>query len=292
MTVWGGIFAESYYRAVAPGSTEEGTLYRTVNCFDQAGMLELVCSLSLDVHLTSWLLQQPFGFIRTTHLVGIVGDDGALIQVNNPFFGTDKTRALVDNDDAGRTYFHCHVYVGYKKPFDRNHDHIYDACAGPHTGDEDAAEYLHASRQELAETTLYTVNNTYPGSVETIEEGSGVTGINGQPYQPGGPLGVPVASSAPRAAVLTSLVGPPLESSAIDITHVDWAHVDSWVSEVLGAEWSVAFKSVTAGPGIAHAFWHLARSYNPPQVPAVPAVPVRISVVVESAIAADGSLDV
>lgn len=184
-------------------------------------MLELICSLSLYAEFTSWLLQQPFGFIQTTHLVGIVDDNGALIQVNNPFFGTDKTRAMVDNNDPSRTYFHSHVYVGSKKPFNLQNDYVYDAGAGPHIGDENAAAYLAASRQEATETTLYTTDNTYPGRVDTIAEGSGVTGINGQPYQPSGPHGVPLASATSRAAVLTSLVGAPPELSTINITHVD-----------------------------------------------------------------------
>lgn len=56
--------------------------------------------------------------------------------------------------------------------------------------------------------------------------------------------------------------------------------------------WSIAFSSVTAGQWIARAFWHLERSHGHTGPPSVPAVPVRVSVAVESVIAADGSLDV
>ncbi|KAL7626982.1 hypothetical protein AAE478_003757 [Parahypoxylon ruwenzoriense] len=281
MTVWGGIFAEAYYRAAAPGSDDDGTLYRTVNCFDQAGMLELCCSLDVsNIHFTSWLLQQPFGYIKTTKLVGIGNGNDGLIDVNNPFFGTDQSRALVGNNDAGRTRFHCHVYVGYSKPFDRTNDAIYDACAKPHTGNENAAAYLAASRQDETETELYATNNTYPGRVDTIQEGNGVTGIDGQPYQAGGP----VAHHISRAAnVLTKVVGAPPASFNIAITHVDWAHVDTWVSDVLGGEWSVPFKTITASEGSARAFWHLSGTDN---------ASVRINVTVESVVTEDGNLDV
>ena len=245
-------------------------------------MLELACSFDVNnIHTTSWLLQQPFGYIKTSNLVGIVNTSGTLIDVNNPFYGTDQARALVGNNDPGRTGFHCHVYVGYKKPFDRANDSVYDACAGPHTGNENAATYLAHSRQEMNETNLYTNNNWYPGRVDTIQEGNGVTGINGQPYQPGGPVAHPMARAA--GLLLTKLVGAPPTAFNIGITHVDWAHVDAWVGNVLGAEWSVAFKTLTAGEGSAHAFWHLSGPNS---------AAVRVNVAVDSVVAGDGNLDV
>lgn len=124
-------------------------------------MLQLCFSLH-DKTNNSWLLQQPFGFIKATNLVGIKDDDGNLIEVDHPFFGDDMTKARgtegirVERDNNGefkvvggvRRPFGCHVYNGYPKwvpeKTDRRDDEtkIYDACAGPYRGTGNIVGYL------------------------------------------------------------------------------------------------------------------------------------------------------
>ncbi len=255
MAIWGGIFNQSYYMAPAPGSSDFGSLYRHVNCFDQAAWLELTCSL---LNATSWLAQQPFGFIKETYLVGIPN------KVNNPFFGTDATRILVDNNDLKRTFFGCHVYVGNSKPFDSTDDAIYDGCAGPHLGTETAADYVTNSIQNTNETALYV--NTYPGTINNIQPGDGVTGIDGQYFRTGGPNSSTSFSStltfqspSSAQAVLNRLAPTSQPASVRRITHEDWANASSWVPTVLGEGWTTLFSQiVAAGESSTRAFWHIA----------------------------------
>lgn len=253
MNITGGRFALSYYLAKARVSDSPGTLSRKVNCYDQAGILELLCSLGTS-QPTSWLIQQPFGFIRITKLVGIVDTRNNLIDVNNPFFSSNQTPALIDNNNRKRTWFGNHVFVGHSKPFNHQMDVIYDACAGPHTGTETAARYLAASRQTESETELYRVNNTTPGQVNQLRAGYGVTASSFRDS------GHPTMDEDQARAVdmLTQLVDIPADLSAMAIIHRDWAHVDDWLPATLDGQWTVAFKTLEASKGNAHVFWHLA----------------------------------
>ena len=282
MTVWGGVFREMYYRA-DNGDGHKGSLRRFVNCMDQAAMLELSCSLWSDLEgsFASWLVQSPFGYIHQTHLVGVTQQDfsGPLILVNNPFFGTDRTRALLSINDTARTPFSCHVYVGYKKHFDRQNDAIFDACSGPHTGTENAPAYVTAAID--TQTTLYATTHTHPGNVGNIQEGDGVTAINNT---------WPPTVGAPGSFDLTpfrNLVNrlAPAPASVGSVTQADWANIGTWLKAVLGNTWNVAFESAAASERIADAFWHLTDSAHP-------AEPVTVHVLVESVPGRNGALDV
>ena len=81
----GGNFWQEFYLLVNDND-QLGTLYQSVNCMDQAAMLELSCSLLGSSSSTSWLYQHPFRYINTTYLVGIRAGAGPLTNVNNPFF--------------------------------------------------------------------------------------------------------------------------------------------------------------------------------------------------------------
>ncbi|KAF5379135.1 hypothetical protein D9615_005859 [Tricholomella constricta] len=305
MCFWGGIFFESYYRA-ADASGATGTLYRHVNCMDQAGVLELGCSLlggGPGARPTSWLGQQPFGFINTCHLVGVTAPgSNQLLDINNPFFGTQYDRALLtDINDQARTKFWSHVYVGHSNPFQRQTDGIYDACGGPHFGTETPAEYL--AQVIDTQTNLYQAQGWQPGTVDTIATGDGVTGINGQPA-----IGAPVqvaaavpgtasASVIPESATelrgaiqatLDQLIPPTLpglSGAQASVTHVNWAHVRTWLKPVLGETWDVGFGHLTVGDAAAHAFWHLTESSRGG------GDTLRINIFVESVSGMDGIVD-
>ena len=78
---------------------------------------------------SAWLFLQPFGFINPTDLVGVG-------MCNNPFFGDDPSKRLVDWDDPDRSSFYNHAFaVTYGAT-------VVDACAKPHLATETPEEYL------------------------------------------------------------------------------------------------------------------------------------------------------
>ncbi|KAI5824587.1 hypothetical protein K523DRAFT_252896 [Schizophyllum commune Tattone D] len=285
MAFWGGTFDLTLYLQ-ADDSGVPGSLFRYVNCMDQAGMLQLSCSLLGD---TSWLGQQPFGYIHTTHLVGVADGYGNLINVNNPFFGTEPQYALVDQNAPARTGFFCHVYVGNSKPFVSASDAIYDACSGPHAGTEIAQEYVTNSID--ATTTLYSPTYIpHPGTVQNIAMGPGVVGIDGQHFAH--------AAADTRAAFTAQAAGSALDrllapgggstdasddAAAASIAHTDWAHLPEWLPSVLGADWTVQFARVGADTQRAHALYQLADRAS--------GHAVRVRVSVHTQTGADGALD-
>jgi hypothetical protein len=271
----GGNFWLEFY-LLANDNNQPGALLPYVNCMDQAAMLELSCSLLGGFSSTSWLHQQPFGYINTTHLVGVRTFAGHLIDVNNPFFGTDSTRALVDINDGGRSGFGVHVYVGHSKPLDRRNDGIYDACGGPHTGTETIAQYVTSSID--THTGLYQVNHTYPGTVNNVAEGVGVIGIDGQN------AGIQLWRTK---ALLTESLSR-LVNTAVDnvgtLAHVDWARLPIWLKGTLGDSWDVQYGRVTVSEAEAQAFWLISDANARDS-------PIRVHVNVVSVITQDGHLD-
>ena len=146
---------------------------RIVNCYDQAAILQI--ALGLVVPGTStWLFLQPFGYIKTTRLVGIHED------CNNPFYRSNGTKPLVDRNDAKRTIFGNHAFIEIPS----KNDKIGDACTQPHLASEDRAEFIKASTQQAGtgddETTLY--KGLEPGTVDQISDDlPGVVSLNKGP---------------------------------------------------------------------------------------------------------------
>ncbi|HYK87801.1 MAG TPA: hypothetical protein VE398_03475 [Acidobacteriota bacterium] len=124
----GGVFQLNSYIVAAK---------TVVNCYDQAGAIQSLCG-AVGVKLT-WYYLDPYGFIKTTNLVGI----GAC---NNPFFSSNGSSAVMPVDDPKRTAFGNHAFGGLAGK-------VLDACAGPHTGGEDKAQYCAAAIDSA--TTLY-----------------------------------------------------------------------------------------------------------------------------------------
>jgi hypothetical protein len=112
-----------------------------VNCYDQAAAVQSFCGC-LGVK-AGWMYQSPFGYIKTTDLVGVG-------KCNNPFYENtnliekvmiflglqDKPKPVVAFDDPNRTDFGNHAFscveIGY----------IRDACAGPCVGTDLLRDYL------------------------------------------------------------------------------------------------------------------------------------------------------
>lgn len=99
------------------------------NCYDQASAVQAFCGA---VGITqSWLFLNPFGYINPANLLGVG-------MCNNPFFDGNGSQPVVADLSPQRTAFGNHAFVGHSSK-------ILDACAGPHTGNEDAAAYVKAS---------------------------------------------------------------------------------------------------------------------------------------------------
>jgi hypothetical protein len=94
------------------------------NCYDQAGALQSLCG-AVGVSL-QWIYMDPFGFIKTADLLGYG-------LCNNPFFKMNNTKQIITGKDIDnpsvRTGFGNHAFCELKI------EKIFDACAGPHTGD-------------------------------------------------------------------------------------------------------------------------------------------------------------
>ncbi|KAL5512361.1 hypothetical protein ACEPAG_3353 [Sanghuangporus baumii] len=264
----GGNFDYSLYALALPDDTGAfGSLFRTVNCYDQAAMLELF--LSFGGPPSSWLMQQPFGFIKQTTLVGIP------YPCNNPFYGTDTSRRMVDPNDSGRSWFNNHVYNGYSKPFDRNDDGTYDACGGPHEGDENAQQFLNSSID--TDTTLYHAHGFNPGTVANIQDGYGVLTIDGQPPSP---ANIDISLLPER---IRDLIQKPSAASPNSVSQKDWAQLPEWIETVLGENAKVLFGQIRASDTSAQASWLVA---------GVQDLQLKLDIHVETRVDANGDLDV
>ena len=106
---------------------------KVVNCYEQAGAVQ---SLSGALGIaTKWCYQgtspKIFGYIKATDLIGVG-------QCNNPFYKSNSSAKIVPDKDPDRTGFGNHAFCELSS-------NILDACAGPHTGTENATQYLNAS---------------------------------------------------------------------------------------------------------------------------------------------------
>jgi hypothetical protein len=129
-----------------------------VNCYDQAGAVQSLCG-AVGVK-TAWYFLAPFGYIKTTDLIGV----GAC---NNPFFDSNGSKPVVAEDDPMRTAFGNHSFCGFTGL-------ILDACAGPHTGSEDKTQYCTASID--SDPALYPPGYS-PGKASMIAEEGGITRV-------------------------------------------------------------------------------------------------------------------
>jgi hypothetical protein len=165
-----GVRYDTFHGAPAYGCSGTGGAFQlgayltaakpVVNCYDQAGALQSLCG-ALGV-ATNWFYLRPYGFIHTTQLVGV----GAC---NNPFFSNHGSSPTVGVNDRQRSAFANHAFAGLSGA-------VVDACAGPHTGNEDRAQYVSAAIDGT--TTLYRLySNFRPGSVPDILQPDGVTKV-------------------------------------------------------------------------------------------------------------------
>jgi hypothetical protein len=154
---WGGFFNIPKYFG---GSTD------TANCYDQAGVLQT--ALGAFGSFSAWAFQYPFGFIKTTDLLGRG-------PCNNPFFQSNNSPQIVPVNDPSRTMFANHAYLIVGGA-------VLDACQGPYTGTDDIATYLTDSIDRT--TTRYIGLNpplNRPGTENDIMPQEGVISVETVP---------------------------------------------------------------------------------------------------------------
>jgi hypothetical protein len=129
------------------------------NCYDQAAAIQtLAAALGIDL---DWCFLSPFGYIKTTNLVGVG-------VTNNPFFGTNSSKKIVAFDAPERSSFGNHAFVSGAG------ETAFDGCAGPHVGEETLFQYLSAS---IDDTPSLYVGRSRPGRVKDIAPGGGVARV-------------------------------------------------------------------------------------------------------------------
>ncbi|KAG7423895.1 hypothetical protein Forpi1262_v015143 [Fusarium oxysporum f. sp. raphani] len=147
---YGGSFFLSAWLDTYRNFRDQGS-FSVVNCYDQAGAVEVAASLGVSYNCLAWEYHQPYGFItKDTELVGW----GAC---NNPMFEKiPKNKLLENNMDTHRTIFGNHAFISWSPDFDpapsvfdESHDPssfpgmlAIDACAGPHLGNEDRGVWV------------------------------------------------------------------------------------------------------------------------------------------------------
>lgn len=122
-----------------------------VNCYDQAGIVQLTLSLQVGNPRDTWAYMNPCGFINKTQLIGVG-------QSNNPFHRWELARRCVDAYDPRRTSFGNHAFI-------ISDDLVIDSTYGPHTGTETTQAYVSSA-----------IDNSRPrGTVANIRTSQGIT---------------------------------------------------------------------------------------------------------------------
>ncbi|HII01395.1 TPA: hypothetical protein HA351_07015, partial [Methanosarcinaceae archaeon] len=135
------------------------------NCYDQAAALQAILG-GIGINDIEWLFLEPFGYINRTDLLGRG-------ECNNPFFLKEGRHdpEIVDNGSGHRTGFANHAFCGLL-----NKDNILDSCAGPHSGNDTAEEYV--SQAVDSNPALYpAIRFERPGKKEDIVIGYGVADV-------------------------------------------------------------------------------------------------------------------
>jgi len=225
----GGNFDYEYYIQSSEGRL--GGLYPTVNCYDQAAMVQVLSSFSAG--RASWLYQEPYGFINNTNLIGVG-------ECNNPFFQRNGTDPIIDVNDGRRTAFARHAYNGMlNTPAIQANDRIYDACGGPHLGTETPQQYITAA---IDPRSMPSVNTIWPQRGVMRYFNSMKTEATVQPKS-------------------SEHVGSLIKACSADASkphsQTRWDDVPSWVKTVLGDSCDVAYRKIHIGETQVDALWHL-----------------------------------
>lgn len=141
-----------HYKAYLAASKSIGG--SILNCYDAAAVLQYL--LKNAGQSARYCYMAPFGYLKLTQLIGRG-------KCNNPFFGSDTSRAVVNDLDTHRTSFRNHAFV-----FLPSSKTVADACAGPHLGTESKTAYV------MAAVDAHCPNPGQNGNAGNIAEYNGV----------------------------------------------------------------------------------------------------------------------
>ncbi|KAF5536402.1 hypothetical protein FMEXI_10348 [Fusarium mexicanum] len=163
---YGGCFQLSAWLDAYRNFKQIGAL-SLVNCYDQAGAVELAASLGVDYNCIAWEYHQTYGYIsKKTELVGWG-------HCNHPYFAQHPENKVLGETDEARKPFANHAFLSWNPAFNPPEDFYLaktdpsaytavnmlalDACAGPHLGNETRGTWL----SPLSYPLDYTDNSTY-----------------------------------------------------------------------------------------------------------------------------------
>jgi hypothetical protein len=103
-----------------------------INCYDTAGLCQIALGLG-DVH-ADWIFLEPYGFLRSTKLIGYPEFD-----CNSPYMTKTTTETnwyWRPNTDPDRQMFKNHAFLRV------NGSNYLDACSGPALGTQTIADHI------------------------------------------------------------------------------------------------------------------------------------------------------
>ncbi|KAK3322754.1 hypothetical protein B0H66DRAFT_590430 [Apodospora peruviana] len=143
--------------------------WNMVNCYDQAGIVQLATLLGVPCDRIGWEYKEPFGYITSTDLVGWG-------VTNNPFYQNNHDLKVLDEADKPTkgSAFGNHAFISYTNSAGQRM--ALDACAGPHTGTETVEAYLTGGIDDTNDmTSLY--YQTYGTKYNTPEAMLSITAL-------------------------------------------------------------------------------------------------------------------
>lgn len=235
---YGGFFQLSAWLDAFRNFKEQEDSLTLVNCYDQAGAVEVAASLGINYNHIAWEFHQTHGYISTdAELVGWG-------PCNHPYFDRDPKLKVLGETDPKRKPFTNHAFLSWSPNFNPTIQFYkvktdpsaftdctmfaIDACAGPHLGNEprgvwvDPLSYPNPSTYPdgyTAKKTTYwrTRDDQYPTNAESKLKGRdqhhfwtpGITGLSDddakEDYEPlhenpldGSGIRFPAATSFPN----------------------------------------------------------------------------------------------
>jgi hypothetical protein len=125
---------------------EKGKFW-TLNCYDQAAIVETSVSLGVPYDLLQWRFMRPFGYLPGAG-VSLVGWG----KVNTTTgFAFDPSRKMLGVDDDNREGFGNHAFLTMELP--HKPSLVLDACAGPQVGKLDLDDYCKVAIDQTTKLT-------------------------------------------------------------------------------------------------------------------------------------------
>jgi hypothetical protein len=222
-----------------------------VNCYDQASIMQIGLGLAPATLGAGYVFLLPFGFIKTTLLVG----RGVC---NNPFFLDPQWNPaiLCDNNAPNRSGFGNHAFVALEPG---TSDKIVDTCCGYYNGTLTLAQYIAAAIQTEADTTLYALHHITPGTAASAKVEQGVTNLKGLPTVGAPADKIPTPTLPPFSAEVERMIeratAPP--TNAVEVKRHSDAALRRFFAHDVAEHWAVARSAVHSSPDGTFAEWRL-----------------------------------